>query len=38
MLDRIGYYCWAGPGTIRMIKVKYFNPRIDEKSLMTSSV
>jgi hypothetical protein len=36
MLDRIGYYCWAGPGTIRMIKVKYFNPRIDEKSLLSS--
>lgn len=36
MLDRIGYYCWAGPGTIRMIKVKYFDPQIDAASLMTS--
>lgn len=36
MLDRIGYYCWAGPGTIRMIEVKYFNPRFDTRSLMTS--
>lgn len=36
MLDRIGYYCWAGPGTIRMIRVKYFYPRIDLNSLMTS--
>jgi len=36
MLNRIGYYCWAGPGTIRMIRVKYFTPRIDEQSLMTS--
>jgi hypothetical protein len=34
-LDRIGYYCWGGPGTVRMIEVKYFNPRIDIHSLMT---
>jgi hypothetical protein len=34
-MDRVGYYCWGGPGTIRMIHVKFFNPRIDEESLMT---
>lgn len=32
--ERIGFYLWGGPGTIRMIHVKYFNPRIDEKSIM----
>lgn len=32
---RVGYYCWGGPGTIRMIKVKFFNPRIDIQSHMT---
>lgn len=36
MLDRVGYYCWAGPGTIRMIQVKYFDTKIDEHSLLTS--
>lgn len=35
-MERIGYYCWAGPGTIRMIKLKYFNPPVDEDSLMSS--
>ncbi len=35
-MDRIGYYCWAGPGTIRMIKLKYFDPPIDNQSLMSS--
>lgn len=34
MLDRIGYYCWAGPGTIRMLNLKYFRPRINEESLL----
>lgn len=33
--DRIGFYCWGGPGTIRMIQVKYFDPRFDMESLMT---
>jgi len=33
--DRIGVYLWGGPGTIRMIKVKFFNPRIDVDSHMT---
>lgn len=36
MLDRVGYYCWAGPGTVRVIRVKYFYPRIDVNSLMSS--
>ncbi len=36
MKDRVGFYCWAGPDTIRMIKLKFFNPKIDEKSLMSS--
>jgi hypothetical protein len=33
--DRVGFYCWGGPGTIRMIEVKYFNPAIDIDSHMT---
>lgn len=33
--QRVGFYCWGGPGTIRMTKVKYFNPRIDEASMMS---
>jgi hypothetical protein len=33
---RVGFYCWAGPGTIRMINLKYFNPPINSKSLMQS--
>ncbi|MEO6729539.1 MAG: hypothetical protein ABIM99_06485 [Candidatus Dojkabacteria bacterium] len=36
MKDRIGYYCWAGPDTIKMTKLKFFNPGIDEQSLMSS--
>lgn len=35
-MERIGFYCWAGPGTIRMVNLKYFNPRIDTESLMSS--
>jgi len=35
-MDRIGFYCWAGPGTIRMLDLKYFNPRIDTNSLLSS--
>lgn len=34
--DRVGYYCWAGPGTIRMLNMKFFNPKIDINSLMSS--
>lgn len=33
---RIGYYCWAGENTARMIRTKYFKPQIDENSLMYS--
>lgn len=36
MKERIGYYCWAGPDTIKMTKLKFFNPKVDEESLMTS--
>lgn len=35
-MKRIGYYCWAGPTTIDMINVKYFSPKINEHSLLTS--
>ena len=33
-LDRIGFYLWGGPGTIRMNAVKYFNPKHDEASVL----
>lgn len=33
---RTGFYCWAGPGTVRMIKLKYFDPQIDEASVLGS--
>ncbi len=36
MNERVGYYCWAGPGTIRMINLKFFNPEIDQEDLMSS--
>ncbi|MEP7103985.1 MAG: putative glycoside hydrolase [Candidatus Dojkabacteria bacterium] len=36
MNDRVGYYCWAGPDTIRMTNLKFFNPKIDIGSLMKS--
>ena len=36
MPKRIGFYCWAGPDTIKMTKLKYFSPVIDSKSLMHS--
>lgn len=34
--ESIGYYCWAGPGTVRMLNTKYFNPKIDLESLNRS--
>jgi len=34
MSTRVGLYEWAGPGTIRMIDLKFFSPRIDTESLM----
>lgn len=33
---RAGIYYWAGPGTIRMIRLKFFDPPIDEEGLMHS--
>jgi hypothetical protein len=36
MLKRVGLYSWAGPGTERIIKTKYFNPKIDHDSLSYS--
>ncbi len=36
MEKRAGAYYWAGPGTIRMIRQKFFRPRIDEEDLMRS--
>src|SRR5258708_11865462 len=36
MINKIGFYCWAGPGTVRMIDLKYFNPKINKDSLMGS--
>jgi len=33
-LPRSGLYAWGGPGTIRLLKVKYHSPRIDENSFM----
>ena len=32
--QRVGYYCWGGPGLIRMLQTKYFSPRIDTHSLL----
>lgn len=32
MLNRIGFYCWAGPALTRMTKTKYFNPKLDHES------
>jgi hypothetical protein len=34
-LPRIGLYAWGGPGTIRLLKVKYHSPQIDERSFMS---
>ncbi len=31
---RSGAYYWAGPGTIRMIDLKYFSPRIDREAFL----
>lgn len=31
---RVGYYLWGGPGTVRMLRTKYFHPRIDEESFL----
>lgn len=34
--ELVGFYCWAGPGTIRMLDTKYFNPEVNEASVMSS--
>ena len=34
--DRVGFYSWAGPDTIKMIQLKFFNPKIDSKSILAS--
>ncbi len=31
---RAGLYYWAGPGTIRMTKLKFFDPAIDERAFL----
>ncbi len=36
MENRVGLYCWAGPGTIRVTNTKFFHPKIDEKSFLRS--
>lgn len=33
---KIGFYCWAGPGTVRMTDLKFFRPKKDVPSLMGS--
>lgn len=33
-MQRVGLYAWGGPGTIRLLQVKYHSPRIDEASFM----
>lgn len=35
-LDKVGFYCWAGPAIPRMTKIKYFDPQIDLVSVMGS--
>lgn len=34
MLKRVGLYAWGGPGTIRLLNIKYHNPKIDEASFI----
>lgn len=34
MSDRIGFYAWGGPGTIRLLRRKYHSPKIDESSFL----
>ena len=33
---KVGFYCWAGPGTVRMTDLKFFRPKKDLPSLMGS--
>lgn len=34
-LQQVGLYAWGGPGTIRLLNVKYHSPRVDEASFMS---
>jgi hypothetical protein len=34
--QKVGIYAWAGPGTVRLLKTKYHNPGIDERSFLTA--
>lgn len=34
--QKIGIYAWAGPGTIRLLRTKYHNPKIDERSFLNA--
>ncbi|MHA6513813.1 hypothetical protein [Tessaracoccus sp. Z1128] len=34
MVQPVGLYAWGGPGTIRLLNVKYRSPRIDAHSFM----
>lgn len=31
---KAAFYAWGGPGTIRLLKTKYFSPKIDEESFL----
>lgn len=33
--QRVGIYAWGGPGTLRLLRTKYFSPRIDETSFLS---
>lgn len=33
-MKHAGFYLWGGPGTIDLLKVKYFDPRIDENGYL----
>ncbi len=33
-LPRVGLYAWGGPGTLRLLRTKYADPRIDEASFL----
>jgi len=33
---RVGFYAWAGPDTIKMQNLKFFTPKIDKKSLLST--
>jgi hypothetical protein len=33
-MNRSAFYAWGGPGTVRLLKTKYFSPKIDEESFL----